>query len=692
VCALEIEIGEEGRIGRLRGAKAHPYTRGVICEKVSRYTERLYHPERLLTPLKRKGSKGEGQWQAISWDDALDETAKALLRAEERYGAETVWPYHYAGTMGLVQRDGLNRLRHAKRYSRQYSTICTGLAWAGYRAGTGALWGVDPREMAQSDLIVIWGGNPVNTQVNVMTHVALAKKSRGTKVAVIDVYATATVEHADFKLLIKPGTDGALACAIMHVLFRDQLADWEYLNRYTDAPQEFEAHLLTRTPEWASAITGLSVEAIEEFAHAIGRTKRTFFRLGFGFTRSRNGAANMHAVLSIPAVSGAWAHEGGGVLHSNSGMYGLDTSIIEGLDMLDESTRILDQSRIGAVLNGKLRDLAGGAPVTALVVQNTNPVNVAPDQNAVRRGFLREDLFVCVHEQFMTDTAKLADIVLPATMFLEHDDLYKAGGHTHLMLGPKVVEPQGQCRSNHAVVTALARRLGAGHPAFALTECQIIDATLQKSGKGRLAELQEGRWLDCRLPFETAHFLTGFGHPDGKYRFKARWTDGFSPGTAPSGYHNLGGKIPMFPDHWAVIDEADLKHPFRLVTAPARTFLNSSFSETPASQAREGRPELLMHPEDVAACGLKDGGAVRAGNAKGQVLLHLRASERIKRGVVVAEGLWANSRHANGAGINTLTSAIAAAPLGGAAFHDTRVWVKAATRGAKPKPRERRRD
>ena len=311
VCALDVEILESGHIGRVRGAKEHSYTAGVICEKVARYSERIHHPGRLLHPVKRAGAKGSGRWHKLSWDDALDEVADAFLRAEGRYGPETVWPYYYAGTMGLVQRDGINRLRHVKKYSRQHLTICTSLSWAGYIAGTGALWGTDPREMAQSDLIVVWGGNPVNTQVNVMTQIAAARKKRGAKLAVVDVYNTGTMSQADVPVLIRPGTDGALACSIMHVLFRDGLADRAYLDRFTDAPRELEDHLQSKTPEWASAITGLPAPDIERFAHAIGSTKRTYFRLGYGFARSRNGAVNMHAVLSIPAVTGAWAQEGG---------------------------------------------------------------------------------------------------------------------------------------------------------------------------------------------------------------------------------------------------------------------------------------------------------------------------------------------------------------------------------------------
>jgi anaerobic selenocysteine-containing dehydrogenase len=678
VCALDVEVLEDGRIGRVRGAKAHPYTLGVICEKVARYAERIHHPDRLLQPLKRKGQKGDGVWQVISWDDALDEVADALLKAEERYGPEAVWPYHYAGTMGLVQRDGINRLRHVKRYSRQHSTICTSLSWSGWIAGTGALRGVDPREMRKSDLIVIWGGNPVNTQINVMTQIALARKERGTKLAVVDVYNTGTMQQADMPVLIKPGTDGALACAIMHVLFRDGWADWDYLDRYTDVPNELEAHLRDKTPDWAAAITGLPAEDIESFACAIGVTKRTYFRLGYGFTRSRNGATNMHAVLSIPAVIGAWAHEGGGALHANNDLYGLDMTLIEGWDRSDFATRVLDQSRIGAVLNGDEEDIGHGPPVTALFIQNTNPVNVAPDQTLVRQGFLRDDLFVCVHEQFVTETAQLADIVLPATMFLEHDDIYRSGGHTHLMLGPKVLDAPGECRSNHIVLRELAKRLGASHPAFDMTEREIIDATLQKSGKGTLAALETGRWLDCAPPFEQAHYLSGFAHRDRKFRFKADWTDErlAKAETVPPRYRSFAAAMPKLPDHWPVTEHADDEYPFRLVTAPARTFLNSTFSETPGSQSRERRPEILINPEDAQSNGFEDAQLVCVGNQRGAVLLHIRIVAGVRRGVVIAEGIWPNGKHEGKAGINTLTSAAASAPIGGAAFHDTRVWIR----------------
>src|SRR6186997_865323 len=281
-CALEVEVLDGRSIGRVRGAEDNLYTAGVICAKVARYAERIHHPDRLKHPLVRKGPKGSGEFARISWDDALDLVAEKFLAAEAKHGSEAVWPYYYAGTMGLIMRDGINRLRHVKKYSGYHSTICVNAAYTGFAAGTGRIAGPDPREMAKSDLVVIWGTNPVNTQINVMTHATRARKERGAKIAAVDVYHNGTMQQADLALCLKPGTDGALACAVMHVLFRDGYANWPYLEKYTDCPRELEAHVRNRDPQWASAITGAPVETIEAFARLIGETKRAFFRLGYG--------------------------------------------------------------------------------------------------------------------------------------------------------------------------------------------------------------------------------------------------------------------------------------------------------------------------------------------------------------------------------------------------------------------------
>ena len=674
-CALEVELIDERTIGRLYGAKDNDYTAGVICAKVARYAEREHHPQRLLHPLRRKGAKGSGEFERIAWNDALDLMAEKFLQAERRHGAESVWPYYYAGTMGLVMRDGMNRLRHVKKYSGFHSTICVNPAYAGFAAGVGRIAGVDPREMAKSDLVVIWGTNAVNTQVNVMTHAVQARKQRGAKIAAVDIYMNETMEHADLPVLVKPGTDGALACAVMHCLFRDGRADWDYLNDYTDAPRDLEVHLRSRDPEWASAITGAPVETIEEFARLIGERKRAFFRLGYGFSRSRNGAANMHAASCIPAVTGAWQYEGGGAFHISADIFQLNKTLIEGLDVWDRSVRMLDQSRIGAILTGEREVLQGGGPVHALIIQNTNPLSVAPDQNKIKQGFAREDLFVCVHEQFMTETAQMADVVLPATTFLEHDDIYRGGGHQYLILGLKLVEPPGECRNNHEVICALAKRLGAEHRGFGMSPRELIDQMLRISKRGTLAELESNRWLDCQPSFRQSHYLDGFPWPDGKFRFKPDWAN--VPFRSP---YKSGpvDELPRLPDHWTSIEQSDAEHPFRLATSPARGFLNSTFNETPTSLAQEHRPSVMIHPDDARPHGIGDGDYVVLGNKRGEVRLHAKLFAGVRRGVLIAESIWPNSAYADGCGINSVTGADPIAPYGGAAFHDNRVWMRKA--------------
>lgn len=672
-CALDIEVVEGRSIGRVRGSKKQTYTAGVVCAKVARYAERIHHPERLMYPLRRTGPKGSGQFARISWDEALDEIGHRFNAAEREFGAESIWPYYYAGTMGLVMRDGLNRLAHVKKYSRFYSTICANVARIGFAIGTGKIAGVDPREMALSDLVVIWGTNPVNTQVNVMTHAARARKERGAKIAAIDVYDNETMKQADIKIILRPGTDGAFACGVMHVLFRDGHADRAYMDQYTDCPAELEAHLKTRTPEWASAISGVPVAEIEAFAKLVGETKRTFFRLGYGFTRSRNGAAQMHAANCIPAVTGAWQDEGGGAFFNNYALWHFDESIIEGHDAIDKSTRALDQSQIGRILTGDAEALHGKGPVKAMLIQNTNPMTVAPEQALVRQGFAREDLFVVVHEQFMTETAEMADIVLPATMFMEHDDLYYGGGHQHISVGPKLIDPPGECRSNHQVLQALAPRVGAKHPGFDMTPRELIDATLKLSDHGDIAGLEADLWRDLQPDFRTAHYLDGFAHADKKFHFKADWAH--PPFGLRMGEYD---KMPSLPDHWAVIEHADQAHPFRLATSPSRSFLNTTFNETPSSQAREGKASVMIHPLDAAALDIADGDAVTLGNTRGETTLVATLFEGVRRGVLIAESVHPNKGHIGGRGINMLTGAETVAPIGGAAFHDNKVWVRKA--------------
>lgn len=684
VCALDVDIDSDGKVGRVRGAKDHTYTRGVICAKVSRYAERIHHPDRLLTALiRREGHSGASidAFERVRLADAIDRVAERFDGIAQEYGPQAIWPFHYAGTMGLVQRDGLDRFRHVYGTSLQHSTYCTALSDAGWVAGAGTKRGSDMRLMRHSDLVVIWGGNPVNTQVNVMHYIAEARRESNAKLVVIDPYKTRTADKADLHLMLRPGTDGALACAVMHVLFAEQLVDRDYLARYTADADQLEQHLTTRGPDWAADITGLSVDEIIRFALMYGATRKSFLRLGYGFSRSRNGAVNMHAASCLPALTGAWRERGGGALYGNGSIYALDRSLIKGLDVRDrhKNLRIFDQSRIGRVLCGDADELQGGPPVKALLVQNTNPVVVAPESRRVLQGLQRTDLFTVVHEQFMTETALLADVVLPATQFLEHDDIYTASGHTNLQIGPRHLDPPGDTISNHNVLCELASRLGLEHRGFTMSDADMVDETLRASSlPGRQALIDAGGSIDLAPEFEKANFLDGFAHksvsssesvddePDDKPgRFR------FSPDWAAIGPDAQG--MPELPDHWDVIDRPSAEFPLRLVAAPARQFLNTSFTETHSARRMEGEPRALVHPSDIAASGVVDDTIASLCNELGEVQLRVVADDTLREGTVVVESLWPNAAFAGGLGINTLISAEPGKPNGGAVFHDTAV-------------------
>lgn len=666
-CALSVEISDARTIGRVYGANDHPYTRGVICAKVSRYAERVHHRDRLSVPLRRVGPKGLGvsAFEPLGWDDALDIVAGKFRQIIDQHGAEAIWPYHFAGTMGLLQRDGIDRLRNVLGTSQQHSTFCTALSDAGWNVGVGAKRGANTIDMEHSDLIVIWGGNPVSTQVNIMHYLSQARKRNHATVVVVDPYRTGTADKADIHLMLRPGTDGALACAVMHVLLRDGLVDRGYLARLTDFDATVEQHLQKKTPEWAAALTGLSAAEIENFARLYGATPRSFIRVGYGFTRSRNGAVNMHAVTCLPALTGAWQHRGGGALYGNKAIYPVDATLIRGLDHQREDIRVLDQSRIGEVLCGNVADLQDGPAIQALFVQNTNPALVAPDSTRVLQGLSREELFVCVQEQFMTATASMADIVLPATMFLEHDDLYIASGHTWMQVARPVIEAHAECRSNHQVLCGIASRLGLQHEGFELDDRGMVEQTLQRSGLPDGEAIHAAGGHDCSLAHEQANFLDKFATDDGRFHFKPNWRT-----VGP----NIDG-MPALPDHWAVTDDTTEDLPFRLVAAPARQFLNTSFTECETSRRMERTPTVKIHPDDCVMLALEAGEMARISNRRGEILVETEPFDGVQRGTVVIESIWPADDFQGGQGVNSLISADAAQPNGGAVFHDTAVAV-----------------
>ncbi len=440
--------------------------------------------------------------------------------------------------MGLVQRDGINRLRHAMKYSRWFSTICVTLSDTGWIAGVGAKRGADLREIDEhSELVVIWGGNPVNTQVNVMTHAMKAKK-RGAKLVVVDPYRTGTADQADIHLAVRPGTDGALAvgvhaCPLQGGLCRLGLP----AEVHRRAGRTCRACRDRGRPNGRRRSPACRSRRSSPSRASTGRARPRSSACHHGFSRSRNGAANMHAVTCLPAVTGAWQYKGGGALYGHTGMYPINKTLIDGLDMVDPSIRDLDQSRLGPILTNDAAALKNGPPVTGMLIQNTNPAMVCPELELVHKGFKREDLFACVHEQFMTETAAFADIVLPATMFLEHDDFYTASGHTFFQVTKAVIDAPGECRENHYVISELAKRLGAKHRGFDMTPWEIMDETLKVSNMWDAETNWQKGGQDFHLGFETSHFLDGFAWPDKKFRFKPEWT----------AYGPRGKEMPVLP-------------------------------------------------------------------------------------------------------------------------------------------------
>ena len=658
-CALEVEVLPGGKVGRFRGAADHPYTRGVLCTKVARYADRVHAENRLMYPMRRTGPKGSGQFERITWDEAMGEITSRFAKIMADHGPEAIWPYYYAGTMGWVQRDSINGLRRHFGFSEQKGTFCVTLVKAGWQAGTGAEIGRDPQSMLQSDLIVIWGANSIATNIHAFALASEARKKRGTKIVVIDPYKSPTAEQADLHLAVLPGSDAALALAVMHIAFRDGLADREYLERHTDFPEGLEAHVAARGPEWASNLTGLSIEAIEDFAKLYLTTKRAYLQMGYGVSRGRNGAASVHAVSCLPAVSGAWAHQGGGAFWAYGNPYSfVKREIVQGI--ADPKTRIMDMSRIGAALTGHLTgdrsELQDGPPVMAILVQNTNPMVVAPNSNLVRQGFERDDLFTVVHEHFMTDTAKMADIVLPATQFVEHDDLYAAAQHASLQVGPRLIPAPGETRENLEVNNEIALRLGAKDPKFAKSARDLIDDVLQASGIGGYEDLRDRRWLDLT----PAHDPAPFGHADKKFHFATGW----------------GAGMPALPDFAGLDDKPDADHPFRMIAPPARNFLNTSFTHVERWRQKEGKPYLRLTTATAAAYEITEGDLVEIGNGRGTVLLTAQVAMGQADGLLVAEGLWSNHDFKGGRGINSLVSDEAGQPNGGALFHDTKVWLR----------------
>ena len=644
-CSL-ITTVENGIAIKVQGNPHHPQTDGVLCNKVARYTERSYHPERLLHPLKRSGPKGSGQYTAVRWDEALDDIAKRLqaIVRDPRRGPQAVLPYSYAGTMGWVQGDAMSsRFFNRMGASLLDYTICASAGAAGLDYTLGAKKGMLIENFAQTQLILIWGSNPITSSVHFWRYAQAAKRS-GAKLICIDPRTSETAEKCHEHIALRPGTDAALALAMMHQLITHDWLDHDYIDRYTLGWERLRERALQWTPARAAQICGIPQAQIESLAQEYGQTlvrgESAAIRLNYGMQRARGGANAVRAVACLPALIGAWRKPAGGLLLSNSGAHGFDDSAMVRPDLRPATPlRTINMSTIGDDL---LRPASAdfGPAIDALFVFNSNPVAVAPQSGKVVQGFAREDLFTVVLEHFQTDTADYADYILPATTQLEHWDVHTTYGHTDVLLNRPAIAPVGQARSNAEIFRNLAQRMGYTEACFKdddETLCRMaFDARVSFD-----ALLQDG-FVSPPLP-QAPFAQGGFATPSGRCEF-------FSERLATMGMDGL-------PDYLPNYEEATVgaTYPLAMISPPARNFMNSTFVNVKSLRGIEGEPKIEIHADDAQARAIADGDMVRVFNDRGQYHCKAEVSARARPGVVNGLGVWWRKLGPKGTNVNELT-------------------------------------
>ncbi len=666
-CVMTVGV-EDGRAVTLGGDPEHRFTQGFLCAKVNRYLERVYSPDRILHPMKRVGRKGEGRFERISWDEALETIAARFRAIADRHGAQAILPYSYAGNMGLLAYGSMDRrffqLLGASLLDR---TICSTAGGAGLKVTLGKSIGFDPEAVVHSRFIVAWGANIVSSNVHLWPFIEEARR-RGARLVAVDPYRSRTAEKADEHLALLPGTDGALGLAMMHVIFRDGLEDRDYLERYTVGASELRERVAAWTPQRAAAITGLAAEAIERFARAYATTQPSALRLNYGLNRHAGAGMAVRTLACLPALTGAWRHPGGGLLMSASGAFPTNAAALERPDLVKPGTRTLNMSEIGRVLN----DETLAPPVKAVFVYNANPLAVAPDQESVRRGFGREDLFTVVHELFETDTVDFADVVLPATTTLEMYDIHKAYGHLYLSLNRPAIAPLGESKPNSDVFRLLAERMGIDHPALRETDEEMARQAMfwdHPHLAGRTFEdLEREGTIRLSVPDPYAPFAQGgFPTPSGKCELyaAARAAQGLDP-------------LPDYtPPRENVLSAPDLarRYPLAFISPPAHHFLNSTFSAQPVFVRRESEPVVVLNPKDAAARGIAHGMQVRTFNDRGSFLARANVSDAARPGVAVGLSIWWAKMCPGGRNANAVTGQGLTDMGGGATFYDALVDV-----------------
>jgi anaerobic selenocysteine-containing dehydrogenase len=663
-CSLLINV-EDGVGSRLRGDPDHAVTRGFLCGKVARYLEREYSPGRLRYPQRRAGAKGEGRFERISWEQALDTIAERLRDVAAEFGPESILPYSYAGTMGLLNGSGMDRrFFHRLGASQLDRTICSAAGVAGLAASTGFRYGTEPEQIVHAKLIVAWGANILGTNVHYWPFIVEARR-RGAKFYAIDPVINRTGRTADKVFPIYPGSDLALALGLMHVIFGERLYDADYVAQHTSGLEELRAHAEQYPPERVEALTGIAREEIVPLAREYATTRPAYIRLNYGVQRSERGGRAVQAIAYLPALTGSWKDIGGGLTLSTSQAFRLNKTALEMPELqlrsaLGREARVVNMSELGRALTA-LDD----PPVKALVVYNSNPAAIAPNQNLVWRGLRRDDLFTVVLEQFMTDTAEHADILLPSTTFLEHTDLYLAYGHYYLQLARPALPAPGEAKANVEVFRLLAERLGFDDACFEDSEDDMIRAllasdhpfvrgiTLEQLEREHSVRLNVSEPGEPFLPF--AH--GGFGTASGKCEFRPA-----ELAYAPPVESRLGAA------------ELRAKYPLELVSSKNDDSMNSTFGYRADTDRQTS--VLWMHREDAAARGIRPGDPVRVFNDRGEVLLHAEVDGNVRGGVVRAPAVrwpWSSANRRNA---NALTSDRLTDIGGGPVFYSCLVQVE----------------
>ena len=649
-CGLIVSV-DNNKVISVRGDRAHAFTRGTLCPKMAHYEKVIHSPLRLKSPMKRVGKKGigEDQYTRISWDEALDAIVNNFKETIDTYGSESILRYSYAGTMGVIQSPAADYFFRCIGATDQDRGICSPAKQAGFRSVYGDTLAIKPQEAQHSDLIVLWGINATATDVHILHDVNIAKK-KGAHVWIIDTHKTYTFSQAHEHIYVKPGSDGALALGMLHIIHRDGLADIDFIKKHVQGYDELVKEvLLDFTPGKAAEICGVSVERMTEFAHAYAKSKAPFIRLGSGLSRYGNGAMTCRAINALPAVVGAWQYPGGGLLSSASGSKFIGKDVMQQAHVHAPAKRLMPMIKLGEMLINP-----EGTKVHSLYIFSSNPAITAPDQNVVRRGLMRDDLFTVVHERFFTDTCKYADIILPATTSVEHDDIYNSYGHYTIGTGYKLIEPIGESRSNWQVIAELAKRMGLEDDFFDLSEKDLIEQIVRTSSRISKRDQElilNGEPVEMTVP---ESYKMDFKTPSGKIELYN-----------PQDVEPLIRYMPPYGDN----------APFWLINGNDIRILDSSFCELDFND-----PELMklrIHPEDAKMYNINDGAEVEIYNDRGSVKIKAYYDDEVQRGTLVTLGVWWQSQSSDPhVAINALTAARPTDQGWGSTFYDVQVHIR----------------